>query len=52
VVVQSQDEKPLTMKPELDAIPLQNLEMSQYQVTKIEARKENKFKDPFVYIPN
>jgi hypothetical protein len=21
-------------------------------VTKIEARKENKFKDPFVYIPN
>lgn len=40
------------MKPELDGIPLQNLEMSILMITKIEPRKENKFKDPFVYIPN
>jgi hypothetical protein len=40
------------MKPELDVIPLVNLEMSACMITKIEARKESKFKDPFVYNPN
>ena len=40
------------MKPELDGIPLQNLEMSACTITKIETKKENKFKDPFVYNPN
>ena len=40
------------MKPELDGIPLQNLEMSSCMISKIEARKEHKFKDPFVYVPN
>jgi len=40
------------MKPELDGIPLQNLEISNCTITKIESRKENKFKDPFVYNPN
>ena len=40
------------MKPELDGITLQNLEMSSCMISKIEARKEHKFKDPFVYVPS
>jgi hypothetical protein len=40
------------LKPELDGIPLVNLELPNIMITKIEARKETKFKDPFVYIPN
>ena len=40
------------MKPELDSIQLQNLDLTSILISKIEARKEHRFKDPFVYNPN
>lgn len=40
------------MKPELDGVPLVNLDIATCLISKIEARKEQKFKDPFVYNPN
>ena len=40
------------MKPELDGLPLVNIDIATSLIIKIEPRKETKFKDPFVYIPN
>lgn len=40
------------MKSDIDSIALTNLELTAVLISKIEARKEHKFKDPYVYNPN
>jgi hypothetical protein len=40
------------LRPELDTIPLTNLDLAQLLIGKIESRKESKFKDPYAYNPN
>jgi len=38
-----------SLKSEIDNIPLVNLDLANIIIAKIEARKEQKFKDPFTY---
>jgi len=51
-VAASGEEKPIVLKPELDQLPLTTLDVNAITVAKIEARKEQRFKDPYVYNPN
>ena len=41
----------MNLRSEIDNIPTSNLEYSIYLITKIEPKKETKFKDPFQYRP-
>jgi len=40
------------LRPEIDTVPLLSLELAAVLISKIEARKEQRFKDPFIYNPN
>jgi hypothetical protein len=40
------------LKPELDNYTLQNLDIATILISKIDAKKETRFKDPYVYNPN
>jgi hypothetical protein len=40
------------LRPDIDTVPLLNLELASVLISKIEARKEQRFKDPFIYNPN
>lgn len=46
------EEKPIVLKPDIDSIPLTNLDINAITISKIEAKKENRFKDPYLYNPN
>ena len=46
------EEKPIVLKPDIDSIPLTNLDINTITISKIEAKKESRFKDPYVYNPN
>ena len=48
----STEEKAFNLKSDIDSIALTNLELTAVLISKIEARKEHKFKDPYVYNPN
>lgn len=48
----STTEQAFNLKSDIDSIALSNLELTQVLISKIEAKKELKFKDPYVYNPN
>lgn len=45
----SQLEDKFNLKSDIDSIPVSNLDLTQLLIVKLEARKELKFKDPFLF---